>query len=198
MGLKLEVFAVAQKNDAPSTVVLDTMELEEAKLASYDSGYAAGWEDAASAQLGDQSKITTDLARNLQTLSFTYHEARSHVLRALEPLLQEMVNRLLPELARETLAPIILEALMPLAEKAADTPITLVLNPVARPAVEALLEHSKALPLSLVEETSLGEGQAYLRLGRCETQIDLGRATVEIAAAVRGFFEILEKDRHDG
>lgn len=198
MGLKLEVFAVAQHNSAPSTVVLDTMELEEAKLASYDSGYAAGWEDAASAQIGDQSKVTADLARNLQTLSFTYHEARSHVLRSLEPLLQEMVNRLLPELARETLAPVILEVLMPLAEKMADTPITLVLNPAARPAVEALLEHINGIPLTLVEETSLGEGQAYLRLGGCETQIDLGRATTEIATAVRGFFEILEKDRQDG
>ena len=28
MGLKVEVFAVAQKNDAPSTIVLDTMELQ--------------------------------------------------------------------------------------------------------------------------------------------------------------------------
>lgn len=198
MALKLEVFAVAEKKDAPSTVVLDTMALEEAKLASYDSGYSAGWEDAAAAQSDDQAKIGADLARNLQSLSFTYQEARIHVLRAIEPLLQQMVARLLPELARETLAPIVLEVLMPLAEKMADTPITLVLNPCARAGVEALLDHATGMPLTLVEEPSLGEGQVYLRLGASETHIDLDRATAEIATAVRGFFETPEKERLDG
>jgi flagellar biosynthesis/type III secretory pathway protein FliH len=198
MALKLEVFALAEKKDAPSTVVLDTMALEEAKLASYDSGYSAGWEDAAAAQSDDQAKIGADLARNLQSLSFTYQEARIHILRAIEPLLEQIVGRLLPELARETLAPIVLEVLMPLAEKMADTPITLVLNPAAREGVEALLEHATGIPLSIVEEPSLGEGQVYLRLGASETHIDLDRATAEIATAVRGFFETPEKERQDG
>ena len=198
MALKLEVFALAEKKDAPSTVVLDTMALEEAKLASYDSGYSAGWEDAAAAQSDDQARIGADLARNLQSLSFTYQEARIHVLRAIEPLLEQIVGRLLPELARETLAPIVLEVLMPLAEKMADTPITLVLNPAAREGVEALLEHATGIPLSIVEEPSLGEGQVYLRLGASETHIDLDRDTAEIATAVRGFFETPEKERQDG
>lgn len=198
MALKLEVFALAEKKDAPSTVVLDTMALEEAKLASYESGYSAGWEDAAAAQSDDQAKIGADLARNLQSLSFTYHEARAHILRAIEPLLEQIVGRLLPDLARETLAPIVLEVLLPLAEKMADTPITLVLNPAARAGVEALLEKATAIPLTLVEEPSLGEGQVYLRLGASETHIDLDRATAEIATAVRGFFETPEKERQDG
>ncbi len=198
MALKLEVFALAEKKDAPSTVVLDTMALEEARLASYESGYSAGWEDAAAAQSDDQAKIGADLARNLQSLSFTYHEARAHILRAIEPLLEQIVGRLLPDLARETLAPIVLEVLLPLAEKMADTPITLVLNPAARAGVEALLERATAIPLTLVEEPSLGEGQVYLRLGTSETHIDLDRATAEIATAVRGFFETPEKERLDG
>lgn len=198
MALKLEVFALADKREAPSTVVMNTMALEEAKLASYDSGYLAGWEDAAAAQSEDQAKIGVDLARNLQSLSFTYQEARVHVLRAIEPLLQQMAGRLLPELARETLAPIVLEVLMPLANKMADTPITLVLNPAARAGVEALLEQASGMPLTLVEEPSLGEGQVYLRLGASETHIDLDRATAEIAAAVRGFFENPKKEPNDG
>lgn len=193
MVLRLEIFETEEKRSAPNMVVLDTLSLEEAKLTAYDSGYAAGWEDAAAAQSGDQSRIGADLARNLQSLGFTYQEARMHVLRALEPLLQEMVGRLLPELARETLAPIVLDVLMPLAERMADAPVTLVLNPSARPAVEALLEQATGMPLIIVEEPSLGEGQVYLRLGNTETRIDLDRATAEITAAVRGFFELPEK-----
>jgi len=104
-----------------------------------------------------------------------------------------MVGRLLPELARETLAPIVLDVLMPMAERMADAPVTLVLNPVARPAVEALLEQATGMPMTIVEEPSLGEGQVYLRIGATETRIDLNRATAEITAAVRGFFELPEK-----
>lgn len=191
--LRLEVFETEHRGALPDTVVLDTMALEEAKLGSYDAGYSAGWEDAAAAQTGEQSQIRADLARNLQSLGFTYQEARMHILRSLEPLLQEMVSRLLPELARETLAPIVLEVLMPMAEKMADAPVTLVLNPVARAAVEALLDQATGIPLTLIEEPSLGEGQVYLRMGGAETSVDLDRATAEITAAVRGFFDLPER-----
>ena len=191
--LRLEVFESEIRGALPDTVVLDTMALEEAKLGSYDAGYSAGWEDAAAAQSGEQSQIKADLARNLQSLGFTFQEARMHILRNLEPLLQEMVARLLPELARETLAPVVLEVLMPMAEKLADAPVTLVLNPAARAAVEALLDQATGMPLTLIEEPSLGEGQVYLRMGGAEISVDLDRATAEITAAVRGFFNLPER-----
>ena len=191
--LRLEVFESEIRGALPDTVVLDTMALEEAKLGSYDAGYSAGWEDAAAAQSGEQSQIKADLARNLQSLGFTFQEARMHILRNLEPLLQEMVARLLPELARETLAPVVLEVLMPMAEKLADAPVTLVLNPAARAAVEALLDQATGMPLTLIEEPSLGEGQVYLRTGGAEIKVDLDRATAEITAAVRGFFDLPER-----
>lgn len=191
--LRLEVFETEVQGSSPDTVVLDTMALEEAKLGSYDAGYSAGWEDAAAAQSGEQSQIKADLARNLQSLGFTYQEARMHILRNIEPLLQEMVGRLLPELARETLAPIVLDVLMPIVEKMADAPVTLVLNPAARVAVEGLLDQATGIPLTLIEEPSLGEGQVYLRTGGAETAIDLDRATAEITAAVRGFFDLPER-----
>ncbi len=191
--LRLEVFETEARGNAPEMVVLDTMALEEAKLGSYDAGYAAGWEDAAAAQSNEQSLIKADLARNLQSLGFTYQEARIHILRSIEPLLQEIVGQLLPELARETLAPIVLEVLMPMAETLADAPVTLVLNPAARAAVEALLEQATGMPLTLIEEPSLGEGQVYLRMGGAEISVDLDRATAEITAAVRGFFDLPER-----
>lgn len=191
MTLRLEVFETEARSSAGGgTVVLDQLALEEAKLASYDQGYSAGWEDAAAAQSDDQGRMRADLARHLQALGFSYQEARMHVLKAIEPLLVEIVERLLPDLARETLAPVVLEALMPMAEAMADLPVTLVMNPAARPAIEHLLDRATGLPLILQEELTLGEGQVYLRLGSAETLIDLDRAVAEITAAVRGFFEL--------
>ena len=198
MALKLEVFDTEEKPAKIQTVVLDRVALEDEKLASYDTGYRAGWEDASSAQSDDQSRIGADLARNLQTLGFTYHEARTHILKAIEPLMVQIVGQLLPEIARETLAPFVLETLMPLAEGLSDAPVTLVLNPAARVAVEALLEQATGLPVSIEEEPTLGEGQVYIKLGSVETQVDLDKATADIASAVRGFFDLPGKDRPNG
>lgn len=197
--LKLEVFQTeTRESQSPSVVVTDDMAIEEAKLAAYEQGYTAGWDDAVAAQADEQGKIKADLARNLQALGFTFQEARQHMLQALEPLLSEMTARLLPEMAREALAPMILETLMPMAEELADAPITILLNPAVRDSVEALLAQATGLPMTIVEEPSLAESQVYLRLGSAETKVDLGRATSEIAAAVRGFFDLneVEERRH--
>jgi flagellar assembly protein FliH len=195
--LKLEVFDSGDK-PAGATVVMQGSDLEEAQLAAYEQGYTAGWDDAAGAVSDDQSKLRAELARNMQALSFTYHEARSHVLRALAPLIAEMTGRILPEIAREALAPLVVETLMPLAEQAADAPVVIVLNPAARPAVEALLEETSGLPFTFREEPTLGEGQVYITLGDVETRIDLDRATDEIAAAVHGFFDLTLQERKHG
>ena len=198
MPLKLEVFDSDSKGGRTQTVVLDRMALEDEKLSAYETGYRAGWDDASSAVSEDQTKARAELARNMQTLSFTYHEARSHVLKAVEPLLLQIVGQLLPEIARETLAPFVLETLMPLAETLGDAPVTLVINPIARAAIDALLEEATGLPMTIEEEPTLGEGQVYIRMGSVETQVDLDKATAEIATAVRGFFDLTGKDRPNG
>lgn len=198
MALRLEVFETASETTKPDLVVTDTGLMEEAKLAAFESGYKAGWEDAAAALSEDQNRLQADLARNLQSLAFTYHEARDHVLGALEPLLKEMVARLLPSLARESLGQVVAEALRPLAAERADAPLTLVINPASRAAVEAVVAGNAGLPLEIEEEPSLGEGQAYLRFGTRETRIDLDRAIAEIIAAVRDFFALSKKEAPHG
>ena len=137
--LQLEVFEDHDTRAGSSSITLDQSALEEAKLASYEQGYAAGWEDAAQAQSEDQARLRADVARNLQTLGFSFQEARVHVLRAIEPLLAGMVGQLLPATARASLGPLVLETLMPLVEGLAETPVTLVLNPASRVAVEGFL-----------------------------------------------------------
>ena len=196
--LKLEIF-----NAEPTPVEAEAADvtasvLEEARLAAYETGYSAGWEDAVAAQSNDQARIQADLARNLQTLSFTYHEARGHVLRTLEPLLRDMVAKVLPELARQTLGQIVLDTLRPVAATLADLPVSVVLHPSSRAAVEALLQTQSGLPFAIVEEPSLGEGQVYLRFGQSEQQIDLDGVIAAISGAVENFFTIELEERAYG
>lgn len=197
-GLRLEVFDTAATPDGGVQPLVEASQLEEAKIAAYEQGYSAGWEDASAAQQGDQTRIRADLARNLQSLSFTFQDARSHVLQAIRPLILEMTGRLLPELAREALAPTVLEVLMPMAEEMGDAPLTLVLNPAVRERVESLVAQATGLPIVIEEEDSLGEGQVYIRLGPQETTVDLTRVTQDITAAVRGFFNLSDQDGSHG
>ncbi len=171
--------------------------LEEARSVSYEQGYAAGWEDATRAQSEDQTRLDAEVAHHLQALGFTWQEARTHMLRALEPLLEEMVAGLLPEIAREAVGPVVLAQLMPLAEGLAEAPVILVLHPALRATVEPRLAAAQGLNLTIVEYRNLAEGQVYFRLGAVESRVDLTRATARIAAAVRGFFDLTRPQSQD-
>lgn len=74
--------------------------MEETRQHAYEAGYKAGWEDASSAHAAGQAELRAEVARNLQAMSFTYHEARGQILRAIEPLLTDIAASLLPEVAR--------------------------------------------------------------------------------------------------
>jgi len=197
-ALRLEVFDTRLAPDGTDQPLVEASVLDDAKVASFEQGYSAGWEDAVAAQSGDQSRIRADLARNLQSLAFTFQDARGHVLQAIRPLILEMTNRLLPEVAREALAPMVLEALVPMADDLADAPVTLVLNPAVRDRVEELLTQATGLPLLIEEEPSLAEGQVYIRLGATETKVDLTQVTADISAAVRAFFNLSKQDTPNG
>lgn len=189
-SLRLEIFDTAPAADGTLQPLVEAAAVEEAKVASFEQGYSAGWDDAVAAQQGDQGRIRADLARNLQTLSFTFQDARSHVLQSIRPLILEMVNRLLPEVAREALAPTVLEAVMPLADELADSPLTLVLNPTIRSQIEDIVTQATGLPMVIEEEPSMPDGQVYIRFGTTETKVDLAQVTADIGVAVRAFFNL--------
>ncbi|EGJ22815.1 FliH2 [Cereibacter sphaeroides WS8N] len=196
MALRLEVFEVTAPE--PAIVVTDAVAVEEGRQASYEEGYRAGWEDAVKARSEEEARMQAELARNLQALGFTFREARMHVLRGIEPLMEALVGRILPDMARQMLAPLVLETLMPLADGMSEAPVTLLVHPSARACLERLLDGAVALPLVIHDEPSLDEGQATIRLGVSETQVDLDRAVTDIAAAVRSYFDLTQQEVRHG
>ena len=82
--------------------VTDVM-LEDQKLAAFEKGYQAGWDDSANSQRDSATRISADFAQNIRDLSFTYQEAQSALMAEMEPLLRDMVDAVLPTLAQETL-----------------------------------------------------------------------------------------------
>ena len=198
--VRLEVFRPSEPAaDAAGTVVLTGDALEEARLAAFEKGYRAGWDDAVAAAEDEAQRRRGDVARALQELSFTYHEARGHLLQGLGPLLDQLCASILPGTAHAALGGIVREAVLPLAEAALDRPLRLTLHPDARAAVEAALQDTVAPPLELVEDAALGPGQVFLRWDGGEERIDLDEATAAIRAAVTAFFQDSQEElRHHG
>jgi hypothetical protein len=197
--VQLEVFHMATATPASDIVVLGKMELEETRLAAFDKGYAAGWEDAQTALTSDRTRMEGEVGRNLQAMGFTFQEARMHLLQGLRPLLSTMMARLLPELARETLSALILDILMPQAQAALDAPVTVVTHPRALPFLTGLLDHASGLPLRMTEDASMAQGQIFLRFDNGdETLIDLERTIAQIMGTVRDFFAQTDEERAYG
>lgn len=166
--------------------------------AGFEEGYQAGWDDAVRAQAEDQARIGAEFARNLQEMSFTFHEARAHVIQSMEPLLDQLVSTMFPALVAQSLALTIHEEMQPLIAESADAPIELMVGPGGRHALEAHVNEIGNAAIRLIEEPSLAEGQAYLKIGRTERRIDLSGALDKIRAAIGALYELNQRTLKHG
>jgi len=189
---QLEEFSTRIISDDPK-LALNTS-LEEHRLEAFEQGYKAGWDDAAAAQSEDQARVAADFARNLQELSFTYHQARGQILGSLEPLLMEMVSKVLPKLASDSLPQTIVDEVLTIAQTQTDAGVQIVISPSNRPALEQLIEETQdTIKITIIEEPSMADGLAYLRFAETEKQIDLDSILASFSQSVEGYFKQQEK-----
>lgn len=190
----LDSFDSLAVTDEASSVEVNQVALENERLASFETGYSAGWEDAVKAQAEDKRNVSSDLAQNLQDMSFTYHEALAQLNKSVEPLLQEIVAKVLPEMARATLGAHIVEQLVDLARAGTEAPLEITVSPAHMEAVEALLDEKIQHPFVIAADAMLGEGQAYLKLSEVEREIDTAQVISGIETAVTAFIHQNSKE----
>lgn len=159
-------------------------EVEAERLAAFDRGYAAGWEDANKAATDDANRMKADFANTLRDMGFTFHEARSHVMRGLVPLLRAVVETVLPKLVQDTLGARLEEEIQELAEDAADMPVLLRAAPGESEPMRECLADVPGLPIDLAEDESVPPGQLFLILGQSEVNIDLSGPLTRLAEAL--------------
>ena len=196
-AIQLEIFE-PEPDDGDRAQLLNAAELEDVKLAAFESGYKAGWDDACSAQNDAEAEDRAQVARAMQALAFTFHDARGHVLHALSPLIAEVAARLLPEIAHASLPHLVAEALTPYAELATDAPVILTASPASCPRIESLIGPNPGLPVKVVESPDLSPGQVSLRLGETETRVDIDAALATIRTALQDFFDLAAMENRHG
>lgn len=176
---------------AKNSITLTDVSLEDQKLASYEAGYQAGWDDSAKANSEAGNQVAADFAQNMSDLSLTYHEAYAALLADVKPLLTQIVNAVLPAMARDTLGPRILELIE--ADMGGDTRRTVTLFAAQddcaflRPLIDGL---DDSLEVVLQSDPTLVAGQVRLSFGNeQEQELDTAALIAGIQTALQGFFE---------
>ncbi|MEM1074347.1 MAG: ABC transporter ATP-binding protein [Pseudomonadota bacterium] len=170
---------------------------EDQKLAAFEAGYQAGWDDAMKAQAQDKAKVTAEFGQNLMDMSFTYHEAVSKLTSSFQPVMQQIIKKILPETLRSALSAHILEQIAELSKDHLDAPVEIVVAEGNVKSVVDLAGKKLDRPFEVVAEATLGEGQAFVRIGDTERQVDLDGVVAEVNQAMTAFFNELSEEAAD-
>ena len=171
LALILEDFDTAPASPSPRE---DDLPRDEGRLASYDDGYAAGWEDGTAAVRSETDAAERAVLAQLQDLSFTFQEARAHVMRAVAPMVQAILCRAVPETLHATLGERLRVEINEMIDANAPAPVTLSVAPEREARLAEVLAGVPGLPVTLATDERLGPDALQLGLGEAGRRIDLG------------------------
>ena len=169
-------------------------ELEEQKLESFEAGYKAGWDDAIKAQEQLRKHISAELGNSLEEVSFTYHELRGALVNELGEVVEGALQRLLPRIAHQAVVAHILEEIRVAGRTHLDRTIELVVAPEAKSTLESVLNDVLKAPFEIVEDPDLGGGQAFLRVGEIEREVNFDQAVEAVSEAFTAFFALHKQE----
>ncbi len=175
----------------PSTEQQSPDELVKIKRMSFDEGYSQGWNDAIASSEAENRKAQTDIAVALQETSFSYVEARMHVLKSVQPLLKAIVSVVLPEMANASLSGHISEELYKLTETL-EEPIELVCSEQDFKEVKALVSASASFPVTVKAEPSFAPSQVIMKFKNGNAELDLEQSFKTVSDLINDFYETLK------
>lgn len=173
-------------------------DIEDMKLLAFDGGFQAGWEEALKAQSETLTHVSDGLAESLKSASFEYQELRETLQTAVQAIMSEVVDTILPLTARASLGAHICELVQSLSQDALDRSIEIVLAPGREEAVQRVLSEELTESFKVVVDAMMSPNQICLRVGSKEMDLNLDRTVAEIATAVIDFFETQKTEVNDG
>lgn len=165
--------------------VLSDEALESERLEAFDKGYRAGWDDAIKARSDETADFSTGFSQMLQDLSFTYHDAHAQVLSNLAPLFTDVLEKVLPKIAWDSIGAHVAEQLNTIARDIGTATVSIAVPVGTGEQVRLFVEEAATgLAVSVSEDPALAEGQAEIRFGKREISVDLAAVAEQITQAV--------------
>ena len=173
-------------------------EADEDRLAAFDQGYSAGWDDAIAAQSRNTHIATEEFARNLRDLSFTYQEAVQHVTKSLEPFLHALVETLVPTALEAGLAQKIAEQIGTAAEVSQSTEVLVQCSPMRQSLLSEALPDVLDMPVAVQSAPDMGRDEVVVKFQNTEQQFALSDVTEHIRQAIEAFTVEAKRDHSHG
>ncbi|WP_425044964.1 ABC transporter ATP-binding protein [Primorskyibacter sp. S87] len=170
--------------------------LEDQRLASFEQGYSAGWEDAIDAQAQEQGKLTERFVQSVEDMSFGYHEAQGQLIETLTPVFRSLIDVVLPTALNECLGQHLVEQLSEIAQEEVEQPVFLHVPAGMAGALRPVLVKEVSMPLRVTEDAALGAGQVHIRVGDVEREIDAEHLLNSIREAVAAFIYQSTETKH--
>lgn len=190
--LRLEVFESVSEPASPTLLLPE--EIEDIRLSAYERGYGAGWDDAQSRAAEAEAAHRATIEHWAEQLTFTYHEARAAALTALRPVLEGVLRDVVPQSARAAVVPSAIDALLPFAQAALDTPIRVRIGLGRSGMFKAAVAGIPLPPLEIHETPDLTDSQIAFERGVEETRVDLQAIAQELGAAIEAFYQIEDEE----
>lgn len=172
--------------------------VEEQRLISFEKGYSAGWDDAVTAQDKDTQRISATLASSLEDMSFTFHEAQTQMLDNLDPLFKVLTSAILPDTMAASFGHHIVDQLNEMAKGQTGQPFVITVAAGEGAGLRAVLTANFPVEVKVREDANLGPGQAHLRLGDAEREIDSSTLLDSISESVEAFTYQVQEEAHYG
>ena len=192
----LEDFGVKTPVEPVSNFSEDVV--EEAKLVSFEKGYTAGWDDAIDAKDKEVTNVSATLASSLEDLSFTYHEAQSQLMESLDPMFKVLTSAILPDTMAATFGHHIIDHLNEMAKSRINEPMEVVAAAGEGTAIRALLGDETSLDVRVREDANLNAGQAQLRVGQSERELNSEALIESIRESIDAFSYQFKEESHYG
>lgn len=189
----LEDFSVIDRPEQ-SVIEMSDDAVEDIRLASFEQGYTAGWDDAIRVQSEDKSRVIATLAQNLEDFSFTYQEALAQMTKAIEPVFQALMRKVLPEAMMQSIGALIVEQSLALARDQIEQPVMLVVPVGVGAALKPILHKKLPMQIAIRECIDIGSGQIQLRVGNREREIDTDLLLTSLNESVDAFYHTLTED----
>lgn len=171
---------------------------EDELLASFEEGYKAGWDDAISAKSEEHAGVSAELARRLEDLSFTYHEAREAIISDLAPAVEKAIMAVLPDLARQAIGAMVVEQLHTIIRENSETPVVLSTAPDSFQPVIDVMPEKPQLPVEVVRDESLSDGQVRFEFAERERLLDMSEVLESVSEALSAFTHETRKEAQNG
>jgi flagellar biosynthesis/type III secretory pathway protein FliH len=160
---------------------------DPAGLEAFEQGYQSGWDDCIANETEERRRIGADLAGALSEMSLTAETAQRELLASIAPVIEEIAFQLLPRLAAEALAPVLIDEISSIVLDHGSIDLQLHAAPEKCETIEAVLQTATTAPITVVAEPAFAEGQVSIRFAEQRRDVDLSEAVARMSHILREF-----------